>query len=659
MEKIPRLLLVNAIDDDRVQLCQLLEPLNLQVTEVASGLEAVDALQKANFDLVVTAIAIGEFDSWRLARFIRSGICQGGRTLPIIIVTRFWCERITEITARDFGINHLLSFEDRERLPAAVRSCLDMSAAGMGKRRLLVVEDHADNAQLVEKILQPRFSVELAGDGVAGLEAWKKQPHDLVLLDVMLPKMSGSAVLKEIMAIDPRQPVVMMTAHGSMDVAKGLMLGGAADFVTKPFRADELRRVCELATRREDYLVSNAQVAERMESLQRLRNLLGNIVDSMPSVLIGVDLQGSVNLWNRQAERLCGVASAAAVGRPLTQVWPEFKNMDEVQAALQLGEIRKLVKESQQQGDKGCYRDITIYPLLESSVVGAVIRVDDVTERVLLEERIVQSEKMVSMGQLAAGMAHEINNPLAGVLQNVQVINHRLSEHSKANRDAADAAGLEMEVLADYLQRRDIGARLDAVMAAGKRTVQLIDNMLSFSRNDNSLMVPSDLADLVDKSVELAASKFSLKRKFDFRSIEICRDYDSKLPLIECNPMQIQQVIFNLLLNGAYAMEEKQQQFRDGEEIDNYHPRFVLRTKYFNRRASIEIEDNGVGMNDTMVKRLFEPFYTTKKVGDGTGLGLSICYFIVTENHRGRLAVESNLNVGSKFTLEIPQRPDF
>ncbi|NOY13007.1 MAG: response regulator, partial [Deltaproteobacteria bacterium] len=542
METGSHLLLVNNVDADRARLRQLLEPMNVQITEVSSGLEAVDALQNMAIDLVVTAIAIGEFDSWRLARFIRSGVCPGGRTLPIIIVTRVWCERITEITARDFEINHLLTFDDRHRLPAVVRACLESPTEGLRKRRILVVEDHEDNALLVEKILRPHFEVELAAEGLSGLAAWEEGRHELVLLDIMLPKMSGETVLRKIMEIDSSQPVVMMTAHGSIDIAKRLLLGGAVDFVAKPFRADELRKVCDLATRREDYLVSNAQVAERMESLQQLRNQLGNIIDSMPSVLIGVDLQGVVNLWNRRAEKICGIVAADAHGQLLEKIWPDFSGMKEVNISLQQGEVRKLTKDLYQQGEKIRYRDITIYPLYEASVVGAVIRVDDVTERVLLEERIIQSEKMVSMGQLAAGMAHEINNPLAGVLQNIQVIRHRLAEQSKANNSAAEKAGIDMASLADYLRRRDVGSILDTVMDAGKRATQLIDNMLSFSRRDNSSMLLSDLAELIDKSVELAAGNYSLQRQFDFRSIEIQREYAKELPPIECNPVQIQQV---------------------------------------------------------------------------------------------------------------------
>lgn len=650
----PRLLLINSVDTDRGQLRQLLEPLKVQITEVSSGIDAVDALQRSSFDLVVTAIAIGRFDVWRLARFIRSGVCHGGGTLPIIIVTRFWCERITEITARDFGINQLLSFEDRHLLPKAALACLESPTGALRKRRVLVVEDHEDNALLVEKILRARFDVELAGDGKSGLQAWQEGRHDLVLLDIMLPGMSGETVLDEILRLNPEQPVVMMTAHGSMDAAKRLLLTGAVDFVTKPFRAEELRKICELATRREDYLISNAQVAERMENLRQLRNLLGNIVDSMPSVLIGVDRQGVVTLWNKQAEKVNAVCANVALGELLEKVWPTFHKMAEVYGSLQHGEVRKLTKVAHLQGDKNCYCDITIYPLFELSVVGAVIRIDDVTEQVLLEERIIQSEKMVSMGQLAAGMAHEINNPLAGVLQNIQVIRQRLAGQSSANCSAADAAGLDMTALADYLQRRDVCGRLDAVMESGQRAAQLIKNMLSFSRRDNSSIVPSDLADLVDKSVELAAGNFSLERQFDFRLIEIQRDYDRKLPLIECNPIQIQQVIFNLLMNGAQAMEEKLQKLRAIAGSVDYRPRFVLRTSFENNCVRIEIEDNGAGMDEATQKRLFEPFYTTKKIGEGTGLGLSICYFIMTESHQGTITVASSVNVGTRFTLEIP-----
>lgn len=635
---------------------QVLDPMGFEITEVPSGLDAVEELQQADFDLVVTAIDIGEFDSWRLARFIRSGICRGGRNLPIIIVAPAWCERITEITARDFGINQLLNFEDRHQLPELVRQCLQETASVLGKRRVLVVEDNDDNAQLIKKILKARFDVELVSDGATGFATWKQDRHDLVLLDVMLPQMSGDEVLQRIVAIDPSQPVVMVTAHGTMEIAKHLLLCGAADFVTKPFRVDELRRVCELAIRREDYLVSNAQVAERMDRLQQLRNLLGNIVDSMPSLLIGVDLEGKVNLWNQQAEDACNVAVADATGQPLVDVWPEFSQFDEVQRALDLDEVRKLEKVAQRLRGDNRFCDITIYPLRENSVVGAVIRIDDITERVSLEERIVQAEKMVSMGQLAAGMAHEINNPLAGVMQNIQVINHRFSPDLKANREVAEAIGLKMEALAEYIERRDINARLAAVMEEGKRTVQLVDNMVTFSQRDNSSIIARDLSELIDKSVELAAGKFSLKRKFDFRSIVIQRDYDPALPLVECNPVQIQQVFFNLLLNGANAMEKKAQRLREENSGYEYQPCFVLRTRYLEKTARIEIEDNGIGMDKKMQLRLFEPFYAAQNTDYSSGLGLSICYFIVSENHHGRLSFESRLNVGSKFILEIPEK---
>ncbi len=164
-----------------------------------------------------------------------------------------------------------------------------------------------------------------------------------------------------------------------------------------------------------------------------------------------------------------------------------------------------------------------------------MIRVDDVTERVLLEERIIQSEKMVSMGHLAAGLAHEINNPLAGVMQNVQVVRNRLAEYPPANIKAARETGLDLTALGRYVQQRQINSRLDAIMESGSRAAKMIENMLSFGRKDISSMLPENLAELLDRSVELAASNFNLKQKSDFRQIQICREYDSSASTVKCN----------------------------------------------------------------------------------------------------------------------------
>ncbi|HEY5672236.1 MAG TPA: response regulator [Malonomonas sp.] len=650
---LPHLLLVNDNSDAVKQLLLLLEPLPVRLSVVPGGVEAIEVLRSTRVDLLLTEIAIGEFDCWRLTRLVRSGIYQSSSDIPIIIITQLWCERITEVTAREFGINHLMTFADAEHLPELVMHCMQGHCSSVRRARILVVEDNPDNARLVSKILRERFDVDLAADGQQGLAVWKQNVYDLVLLDVMLPKMSGEDVLHEILSLSPQQPVVVMTAHGSIDLAEKLMRRGAVDFITKPFRPAQLRQVCELAARRDDYLISHAQFAQRLESVQQLQNLLGNIIDSMPSIMIAVDCDCRVTQWNQQAELKLGIAAVDALGQPLEDLSIAQVGMLEVRQAIKEQQVKIKTKVPNNTGGPLCFFDKTIYPLSEAGCGGAVIRIDDVTDRVLLEERVIQTKKMASLGELIAGIAHEINNPLAGVLQNAQVIRNRLDTSVNKNRLAAEALGTTMETVAQYHQERGVASRLDAIMESGVRAAKIIETMLAFSYQGGTKVKPENLAELLDKSLELASSHYSLKNKVDFKSLEIVRVYDPQLPLVNCDAGQIQQVLLNLLMNGAHAMGEKQRRLPT-EQQGLYRGRFEMRLSLREGNVQIEIEDSGPGIDEASLPRVFDPFFTTKEVGEGTGLGLFISYLIVTENHHGTMTVSSSAGRGATFTISLP-----
>ena len=274
------------------------------------------------------------------------------------------------------------------------------------------------------------------------------------------------------------------------------------------------------------------------------------------------------------------------------------------------------------------------------------MRIDDVTEQVRLEEMIIQSEKMLSVGGLAAGMAHEINNPLAGILQTASVMTKRLIEDMPANCEAAAAVGTSMDAIREFLARRRIPRMLKAINDSSYRISGIVDNMLSFARKSDALESTYSLAELLDKTLELAATDYDLKKHYDFRIIGIKKEYSENMPSVPCEAAEIQQVLLNILRNGAQAMQEA------GTES----PVFVLRIRHEENRqmACIEIEDNGPGMDEETRKRAFEPFFTTKPVGVGTGLGLSVSYFIITEHQRGEMAVESQLGYGAKFIIRLP-----
>ncbi len=390
------------------------------------------------------------------------------------------------------------------------------------------------------------------------------------------------------------------------------------------------------------------QISQRMEAEQemaRLQGLLTNVINSMPTVLIGVDVVGQVLQWNREAELVTGVSSSAALGQSLSDAYPELRPiLVEIHAAIQgdrqVKEERLIVEREQQH-----YLDVSVFPLVDSSIEGAVIRIDDVTGRVRIEEVMIQSEKMLSVGGLAAGMAHEINNPLAGILQNVQVIRDRIQEDSRVNCEAAELCGTDMHTIGEYMKHRNIYTMMDLVIDSGNRASKIVDNMLSFSRKSDSYVSLNDLVQLMESSLELAANDYDLKKDFDFRHIDIVREYDQDIPLIPCESTQIQQVLLNIFSNGAQAMTS------EGGDDDH---RFILRVKKEPRALRVEVEDNGPGMDDAIRRRVFEPFFTTKSVGVGTGLGLSVSYFIIVENHGGEMDLESSPGEGAKFIIRLP-----
>ena len=386
---------------------------------------------------------------------------------------------------------------------------------------------------------------------------------------------------------------------------------------------------------------------ETEAELHRLQNLLINIINSMPSVLIGVDSEGMVTHWNRKAERLTGIPASEAQGCILPDVFPQLAGeMETIRKAIRKKKPWKNEKVPRQEKGEIFFSDVTVYPLITNGAEGAVIRVDDVTARVRMEDVMIQTEKMYSVGGLAASMAHEINNPLACILQNTQVVLDRLSNDLPVNHRAATACGTSMDAIRAFMGKRDILKMLRMVTDSGERAAQVVNNMLSFSRKSDSRMLSINLREVIDKTVELASNDYDLKRKYDFRQIEIIREYDPNLPPLPCDENKIRQVILNLLKNAAQAMSD----------ANTESPRIILRIFQHEGMGQIEVEDKGPGMTEAIRKRVFEPFFSTKEVGMSAGLGLFISYFIIKENHGGSMTVTSDPGKGATFTIRLPIR---
>lgn len=385
------------------------------------------------------------------------------------------------------------------------------------------------------------------------------------------------------------------------------------------------------------------------EKLEQTRNYIRNILDSMPSIIIGLNDESRISHFNSAALQLAAVDPETIEGTEAGKAFPAISRyMPRIMKAMRTGIPEKDIR-TQDLTYTGTYQDIIIYPL-NDGMKGAVIRIDDATERVRMDEVMIQTEKMMSIGGLAAGMAHEINNPLGGILQGIQNIVRRLSPDLPANHKAAEKVGCTVDSIVEYMEDRKIFKTLDGITDSGVRAADIVSGMLEFSRKSDSRKAPGDLRLMMDKAAVLAAQDYDLKKKYDFKRISIAKEYDRNLSKVKCTETEIEQVFLNLLRNSAQAMS--------GWQEMKEAPQLTIKIHNFGNMVRCIISDNGPGMDENIRKRVFEPFYTTKAPGSGTGLGLSVSYFIITQNHMGKFLVRSKPGKGTTFIILLPAMTD-
>ncbi|NJB66379.1 PAS domain S-box-containing protein [Desulfobaculum xiamenense] len=438
----------------------------------------------------------------------------------------------------------------------------------------------------------------------------------------------------------------LIVGTGALLLLALIVAGALALFNTRLKRGVE-RRTAELAAANTQLAREVRMHEEARSELTSLRNMLESVINAMPSILIGVDENGKITHWNQKASEQTGLTQEAAERMNLQEALPALADSDVlIRRALESGDPIRIHKlQLNMTGTTGWY-DLTVYPLPHQIGANAVIRIDDVGDLMRMEQTLVQAEKMMSLNSLAAGIAHEINNPLGAIVQGTQNISRRFSPDFPANVTAAQEAGVSLDGIHTYMEKRKIDRLLDGIRESGLRAATIIQNMLDFSRKSDAGMAIVNVHEVLDHAVSLASTDYDLKKKYDFRNISIERRYADNMPPLRIARTEIEQVVLNLLRNSAQAMSSHGS---NGET-----PRIVIETELASRYGRITITDNGPGMDDKTRSRIFEPFFTTKPPGEGTGLGLSVSYSIITRNHAGRFEVESTPGKGTTFILSLP-----
>ena len=360
--------------------------------------------------------------------------------------------------------------------------------------------------------------------------------------------------------------------------------------------------------------LDNAQLYSSLEQkaleIARLKDFSENIVESLNVGVLAVDLEGIVESWNTRMEQLFGVLRRDAVGRRLNSLLPE-ELTEQIAARQDQEHISGIYKQRFEHQGKHLTLNISITPLVSKSneCIGRLLLFDDVTQRERLEEQITQNEKLTSLGLLAAGVAHEVNTPLAVISNYIQMLAKQMPEGDP---------------------RQSI---IDKIVKQTFRASEIVNNLLNFSRTGAAEVSSVDVNRVVEETLSLVAHPLKTAR------IQVVKELGKSLPAVHGSANKLQQVFLNLFLNARDAMP-------GGGMLE-------VRTSAENGSVEVEIADTGAGIAREDINRIFDPFFTTKSNGRGTGLGLSVSYGIIKE-HAGKIDVRSTPGKGTSFHVEFP-----
>lgn len=379
-----------------------------------------------------------------------------------------------------------------------------------------------------------------------------------------------------------------------------------------------------------------------------IQEFFSSIIESMPSALITVDANLQIKQINQNALAISNAADTSVLNTAVFESFPMLQSYsNEIITALKESRTVTLERVPYLDEDLNSYYKVSCYPLSAIPDV-VVIQIDDVTQRELLEQRVLQTEKMHSMDGLAAGIAHEVNNPLSAIINGVQNISRRLSLTRPANQETANALNVDLAKVNEYLEQREITFFLESIEEGALRASNIVSNMLKFSISEVHSSEPCDINLLLEQSLKFVEKDYTLNNQSSFKDIKTELKLDSTLPQVKVLPMELQQVFVNLLRNAEQAISA-----RKLEASADYQGKITIETKIEDGVVAVVIADNGCGMTDKVLRKVFDPYFSTRQKTGGHGLGLSTVYRIIKSLLEGEIEVRSAVNVGTQFIISL------
>jgi PAS domain S-box-containing protein len=526
---------------------------------------------------------------------------------------------------------------------------------------VLLVDDDSVTRSIIARLLAQRgHAAAEFGDAETAWEACRQEVFSLCVLDWELPGMSGLDLCRKIRTLPYGEScaVLIITGRNSKDDLHAILDAGAHDYLSKPLKLDSLDTRLAIVER---LALAMADRKAALEALRRTKALAeqaaadkGRLIASVNAFFICLDEHNLITEWTITAETLLGPSVLEVLGQPLgslTLGWDQGMVADAVDRCRRLGRgvCLERVRFKAPAGADMLLK-ITVSLAYADNAVAIIIMGEDVTERQRLEQQLRQADKMASIGQLAAGVAHEINNPIGFVKSNlnsleeyVQGLNELLTAHETLAAmvqagAGPDALGAQLTAVAGVRESvgyaaiaTDLRPLLEETKEGIERVRGIVQNLKEFSHVESAEAKYADVNRCLQSTLKIVWNELKYKA-------EVAEDY-GPVPEVRCFAQEINQVFVNLLVNAGQAITD----------------RGAIRIRTFEQdgQVAVEIGDTGCGIQPEHLSRIFEPFYTTKEVGTGTGLGLSISYGII-QKHHGRIEVESTVGQGTTFRVWLP-----
>jgi signal transduction histidine kinase len=530
---------------------------------------------------------------------------------------------------------------------------------------VLLVDDESVIIDLMRAVIADSgYVCQSACSGADALAKMHEQMFHLVITDIRMPGMSGADLADAISIAYPATLVAFMTGYSEYDTLSQAIKLRPFGFLEKPFLPDQMLSIIEKAhqhwtrteSQRVDAEVLEDTVVEKTKELEfkteRLlaeKELLNGIIEHANFGLVAIDSAGFTHLLNPLAKQFLSIeppAAAAYHGLPYDSLLSgeARETITVLFERTKLSESLQTIEFSNPLNDKRL--GVIAYPILHKGKPAAIVLIiHDVTETEVLQKRLLQTAKLASIGELAAGVAHEINNPLGFVISNcstltkyvaairryvdsLELLATRVSTDKVENSELVSALRKEMDT--DYVMG-DLAILLTETQDGLGRVAKIVSDLKRFAHPDNDTSQPSDINALIDDALNLVRNETKY-------CLDIQRNF-GEIPVIPCLPSQLVQVFTNMFVNAAHAAKG-----RGSLEITTSCGPCDIR---------VSIKDNGAGIPEKFLSRIFDPFFTTKPQGKGTGMGLSISYGII-QRHGGSITVSSTEGIGTEFIIKLP-----